>query len=827
MELFDRGSSRNLFVGSCNEKDDIIKNLFVSTITQSIKDIDEKHYNLLGILNKYENEINSCINMSNYYINDAYSSKIKSGKVRRKLRIHIYTIYKDGQREVSFPSDIKLEDSHKIYNYVSPSTFTFNIHGYVLNLDENDKDLFEKECLSRSKKIQNELNSDNSIKENGMNSKEMDSQNSYSDVDNISEISEQEIDYYSTSAMKFTSFFSTIIVMRDTETIIYDKKNKNYYDCDKLTFTRIVNENTKETMKIFLFLDQKIPFFELSPELKDFMKSSEETLPEIIRCIYEYSLENNLIDSSIMKTDEVLKGILEVDEYEFSELPKLLKKHIFIQKPIVLEHVIDLENSEQSESIYDIVIDTFEPYVSFKNGEYKKFLLDSNKYNKLLELLKINEKEYLMNNKLDEISSNHEDKIMQKEMQVYNNSDDQKNSNENEILSEIHETDKDIMQEKNMDDNSEDKSLSNIKEPNILTGVENDNEVTDKNITKQVEEEENNDIILDNNTNSDAKKETKGIDEKNLYKEYPSYKDFLLEQNNDKISSMGMSTFELINGLQNKINELDEKIIKTLNKIKHKNGLRLHYKNFCENPCKFIDHFMNSKFSENVENLNDSSYIYEQAANINDDNYYKLPWVHRGISKYLLIKNKNFDDILKNVLNSMNLECKRKDNPNIYENINNTQGIMLNKTNDKRLKTLKNDYTQQNVLKNNSCEPISNKHMNYPQLVVNNNSINTFQNFGNNMNYINNDMQNPYMINMDVPNNVMHYNGQDNYNNLYNQQVTYSPQYMMNSTPYYNETMSSQNNMNQMYNMTAPMEQYPNGNFYNFNNNNNNNNNNF
>ncbi|SOV21624.1 SWI/SNF-related matrix-associated actin-dependent regulator of chromatin [Plasmodium sp. DRC-Itaito] len=827
MELFDRGSSRNLFVGSCNEKDDIIKNLFVSTITQSIKDIDEKHYNLLGILNKYENEINSCINMSNYYINDAYSSKIKSGKVRRKLRIHIYTIYKDGQRDVSFPSDIKLEDSHKIYNYVSPSTFTFNIHGYVLNLDENDKDLFEKECLSRSKRIQNELNSDNSIKENGMNSKEMDSQNSYSDVDNISEISEQEIDYYSTSAMKFTSFFSTIIVMRDTETIIYDKKNKNYYDCDKLTFTRIVNENTKETMKIFLFLDQKIPFFELSPELKDFMKSSEETLPEIIRCIYEYSLENNLIDSSIMKTDEVLKGILEVDEYEFSELPKLLKKHIFIQKPIVLEHVIDLENSEQSESIYDIVIDTFEPYVSFKNGEYKKFLLDSNKYNKLLELLKINEKEYLMNNKLDEISSNHEDKIMQKEMQVYNNSDDQKNSNENEILSEIHETDKDIMQEKNMDDNSEDKSLSNIKESNILTGVENDNEVTDKNITKQVEEEENNDIILDNNTNSDAKKETKGIDEKNLYKEYPSYKDFLLEQNNDKISSMGMSTFELINGLQNKINELDEKIIKTLNKIKHKNGLRLHYKNFCENPCKFIDHFMNSKFSENVENLNDSSYIYEQAANINDDNYYKLPWVHRGISKYLLIKNKNFDDILKNVLNSMNLECKRKENPNIYENINNTQGIMLNKTNDKRLKTLKNDYTQQNVLKNNSCEPISNKHMNNPQLVVNNNSINTFQNFGNNMNYINNDMQNPYMINMDVPNNVMHYNGQDNYNNLYNQQVTYSPQYMMNSTPYYNETMSSQNNMNQMYNMTAPMEQYPNGNFYNFNNNNNNNNNNF
>lgn len=826
MELFDRGNLRNLFVGSCNEKDDIIKNLFVSAITPSIKDIDEKNYNLLGILNKYENEINSCINMSNYYINEAYSSNLKSEKVRRKLRIHIYTIYKDGQREVSFPSNINLADSHRIYNYVSPSTFTFNIHGYVLNLDENDKDLFEKEeCLSRSKKIKSELNSNNSIKENGMNSKEMDSQNSYSDVDNISEISEQEIDYCSTSAMKFTSFFSTIIVMRDTETIIYDKKNKNYYDCDKLTFTRIVNENTKETMKIFLFLDQKIPFFELSPELKDFMKSSEETLSEIIRCIYAYSLENDLIDSSIMKTDEVLKSILEVDEYEFSELPKLLKKHISIQKPIVLEHVIDLENSEQSESIYDIVIDTFEPYVSFENGEYKKFLLDSHKFNKLLELLRINEKEYLMNNKLNEMSSNDEYKNVQKKKQVYNNSDDHKNSNEDQILSEIHETEKDIMQKENLDNNSEDISLSNIKESNNLTDVENDNEVIDENITKQIEEQENNDMILCNNTNnSDVKKETKGIEEKNFNKEDPRDQVFLQEQNNDQISSMGMSTFEMINGLQNEINELDEKIIKTLNKIKHKNGLRLHYKNFCENPCKFIDHFMNSKFSENMQNVNDNSYIYEQAANINNDNYYKLPWVHRGISKYLLIKNKNFDDILKSVLNSMNLECKRKENPNIYENINNTQGIMLNKTKDKHLKTLNNNYTQQNVLKNNSCEGISNKYMNYPQL-VNNNNINTFQNFGNNINYINNNMQNPpYMVNMDIPNNVMHYNGQDNYNNLYNQQVTYPPQYMMNSNPYYNETMSSQNNMNQMYNMTAHMEQCPNGNFYNFNNNNNNNN---
>lgn len=98
-------------------------------------------------------------------------------------------------------------------------------------------------------------------------------------------------------------------------------------------------------------------------------------------------------------------------------------------------------------------------------------------------------------------------KMCKKKKQVYNNSDDHKNSNEDQILSEIHETEKDIMQKENLDNNSEDISLSNIKESNNLTDVENDNEVIDENITKQIEEQENNDMILCNNTNnSDVKK---------------------------------------------------------------------------------------------------------------------------------------------------------------------------------------------------------------------------------------------------------------------------------------------------------------------------------
>ncbi|CDU15942.1 SWIB/MDM2 domain-containing protein, putative [Plasmodium yoelii] len=800
MEPIDNLNPNNAFVDNCFEKEDVIKKLYNSVLTRTIKEIDEKKFNLIETSIKYENEINKCIDISNYYINEAFSSALKTEELRRKLRIHIYTVFNDGDKEINYPVDVKIENSENIYKYAIPSSFTFNIHGYILNKDENDYDSSESENV-RSKKVKFE----NVYGNNLITPKEDDCKYSGTEIDDISENNEK-IDYCNTNVMKFTSFFSTIMVVRDKETIIYDKKNKNYYDCDKLTFTRIINERKKETIKIFLFLDQKIPFFELSSDLKNLMKSSEETMPEIIKRIYEYSLENDLVGSNcVMKTDEVLKPILEVDEYEFSDLPNLLQKHLSIQKPIVLEHIVDLENEDESESIYDVVIDIFEPYMTLDEGKYKKFLLDSHHLNNLVNFLKMNE---INDNKQSELN---EGKDSNKSTKYTNNADHSCKIESHEDL--------------------------------VTEGADeiNKNE-NDENVNSKEENDENTNV----NVNNDNKSEyTQSIKEESFDSDINELHNNKIKnpQKNNMPSCISISIFEKINDIQNEINSIDDDIINILCKIKQKNSLRLRYTNFYENPCAFIDHVMNSKFPNNMENLSDHNYIYDQSANINDDNYYTLPWVHRGISKYLLIKNKNIDDVLKSVLNSMNLDYKRKiDDTNSNGNTKKKVNFGTENFNQRFKEHMNYNY-------NNS--EVNNNHINNNVNNINHNNINGYDYFGNkNMNYnpsdflkqpmqnypynnmsyennipapmdnypssgFNNNMQpNQFIGNMNPENNYMQ-NNDNNFNVYNNQQIPpYQPQYM--NFPF--NGINPQNNFNPMYDGNMPMDIYSNNNFYNSNN---------
>ncbi|CXH82771.1 SWI/SNF-related matrix-associated actin-dependent regulator of chromatin [Plasmodium berghei] len=799
MEPIDNLNPNNTFVDDYFEKEDVIKKLYSSVLTRTIKEIDEKKFNLIETSIKYENEINKCIDISNYYINEAFSSALKTEELRRKLRIHIYTVFNDGDKETNYPVDVKIENSENIYKYAIPSSFTFNIHGYILNKDENDYDSSESENV-RSKKVKFENVNGNNL----ITPKEDDCKYSGTEIDDISENNEK-IDYCNTNVMKFTSFFSTIMVVRDKETIIYDKKNKNYYDCDKLTFTRIINERKKEIIKIFLFLDQKIPFFELSPDLKNLMKSSEETMPEIIKRIYEYSLENDLVGSNcVMQTDEVLKPILEVDEYEFSDLPNLLQKHLSIQKPIVLEHIVDLENEDESESIYDVVIDIFEPYMTLDEGKYKKFVLDSHHLNNLVSFLKINE---INDNKQSELNEGDDSKKSTK----YTNNPDQSckiESHEDSVTEGADEI--------NKNGNDENVNVKEENDENTNVNVNNDNK---SEYTQSIKEES-----FDNNIN-----ELHNNKIKNTKKNMPS--------------CISISIFEKINDIQNEINSIDDDIINILCKIKQKNSLRLRYTNFYENPCVFIDHVMNSKFPNNMENLSDHNYIYDQSANINDDNYYTLPWVHRGISKYLLIKNKNIDDVLKSVLNSMNLDYKRKID-DINSNGNTKKKVNFGAENF-------NQRFKEHMNYNYNNSEVNNNHINNNVNNINHNNINGYDYFGNkNMNYnpsdflkqpmqnypynnmsyennmsapmdnysssgFNNNMQpNQFIGNMNPENNYMQ-NNDNNFNVYNNQQISpYQPQYM--NFPF--NGINPQNNFNSVYDGNMPMDIYSNNNFYNSNN---------
>ncbi|ANQ09076.1 Uncharacterized protein PCOAH_00035810 [Plasmodium coatneyi] len=814
MEPIDRLNSNCMFADSnYYEKEDVIKNLYNTVLTRTVKEVDEKNYNLIKTLVKYEGEINRCIDMSNYYINEAFSSTVKTEKVRRRLRVHIYTVFNDGEKEVNYPADIEIPDSENIYKYASPSSFTFNIHGYILNTDENEYDNdadspgVDTVPGNASKNDGNDLS--HLVDESRTKTKDADSKCSGTDIGDLSDRNEQ-IDYCNTTVMKFTSFFSTIMVMRDKETIIYDKNNKNYYDCDKLTFSRIVNEKKKETIKIFLFLDQKIPFFELSPQLKNFMQSPEETMPEVIKRIYEYSLEKELIDSNgIMKTDEVLRDVLEVDEYEFCDLPRILQKHVSIQKPIVLEHVVDLEKEEESESIYDIVVDVFEPFVSFEGGKLQKFVLDSHHLSDLLQFLKMNETK---DDSGDKMSKCHVENVRSSKEGKEGDEFDEKEDKREEVIEAKSST------EQNRNASGEENSHG-----------ENAEGEGEKNVCEE-----------------------KGKDKRSGKEGSLSRKDS--DKKGANSNSPAISIFEKLNGIQSEIDSMDEDIINILCKIKQKNSLRLRYTNFYENPCGFIDHVMNSKFPVDFESVNDNNYIYDQAANINDDNYYKLPWVHRGISKYLLIKNKNFDDVLKSVLNSMNLDCKRK-----LDDINTSEskkqklhlGAEENFDNNPYKFNMNYGYPNQPDLNNNAYFYCQNKNMNFnnaPEPFMNN----PMQNFYNNMNYESSNMPMPVPMPVPVPmsmpmgvpvpppypiemmafngnnnklpenmnpqHNFMQNNEQGNFN-MYAQQVVPNVPYMMNYPPF-NE-MPPPNGFNPLYPGAVPVPMdgvYPNGNFYNANN---------
>ncbi|KAI4837378.1 SWI/SNF-related matrix-associated actin-dependent regulator of chromatin [Plasmodium brasilianum] len=863
MEPVDDLDSISVYDDSEYKKDYVIRDLLREVITSSIKEIDGKSINLLETLMKYGYELNRCIDKSNYYINEAFSSRVNTEKLRRKLRVHVFTVFNDGDRELSYPANITVEDSANVYRNASPSSMTFNIQGYILDADESDYDDVDESERLPTRVMNERRNSgyfieDDDEDEEGseMINEEVVSKYSGTDIDEDCENNEN-IDYRNTSVMKFTSFFSTIMVMRENETIVYDKKYKNYYDCDKLTFTRTLSERRNEIIKVYLFLDQKTPFFELSKKLSIFMKSPEETIPEIMKRIYEYCLEKDLVDSisAKIKTDEKLKDILGVDECEFSDLPKLLQKNFVIQKPIVLEHIVDLENEDESESIYDIVVDIFEPFVTLDSGKRKKFVLDSHHLNDVLQFLKKHE----INEEENEDTLN-EDSI--KECTCTTNnlcSRDNNRLDENVYPADVRN------------------NLLNVNGGDIV----NENAEEENMELEDVEENYDKKDYINSGRIITVLTE-KGDIEEYLIKECS---EFCKKYKNLNLNSVGVTIFEKMNGLQSEIESIDDDIINILCKIRKKNNLRLRYTRFYEDPCGFIEHVMNSKFPVDFENLDDNiDYIYDQAANINDDNYYKLPWVHRGISKYLLIKDKNLDDVLKSFLNSMNLESKRKissrssngnkkqrvplneqnnycpyndsnsnnnysnnNNNNYYDNNNNNSNAnndnnMNNMLNMNSMLNMNNMYNMNNLYNMNNMQNVSNmQNINNNNSNINNNNLCYYydnnnmnystpdpfnismQNYGNNINYESNNMQNSggfqmnnntndneVRLNMNAENNFMQNNEQVNFNAYNINQVAAYPTYM--NFPF---NMTSQNDFNAMYNGTLPMELYPNENFYN------------
>lgn len=158
---------------------------------------------------------------------------------------------------------------------------------------------------------------------------------------------------------KMTSFFSKILVITSTETIVWDKATADVVDCNGIEIHR--QGSKQELVKIVFFMDYKTPHFVLSAPLVSIVGSKQRSLPGIVRALWNYIKNNDLQahnDPQTIRTNDLLKSILNVDTFNLCDLPELLKEHLSPPLPVTVTHLLKLRGSYlDSESVYDFTVD--------------------------------------------------------------------------------------------------------------------------------------------------------------------------------------------------------------------------------------------------------------------------------------------------------------------------------------------------------------------------------------------------------------------------------------------------------------------------------------
>lgn len=138
--------------------------------------------------------------------------------------------------------------------------------------------------------------------------------------------------------------------------------------------------------KIALMVKDQSGKLKLSDEMAQFIGKKEATQQELVYLVWQYVLYKDLFknrdsfpkvpavsassiansngisvnqngeeeDLSIIESDEILKSLLKVDNFKFTDLYKLLQPHFRPREPIILDYEI---NTRQSSTLGEVVID--------------------------------------------------------------------------------------------------------------------------------------------------------------------------------------------------------------------------------------------------------------------------------------------------------------------------------------------------------------------------------------------------------------------------------------------------------------------------------------
>ncbi|KAK2495906.1 hypothetical protein MC885_021868 [Smutsia gigantea] len=128
---------------------------------------------------------------------------------------------------------------------------------------------------------------------------------------------------------------------------------------------------------LLLMLDYQPPQFKLDPRLARLLGLHTQSRSAIVQALWQYVKTNRLQDShdkEYINGDKYFQQIFDCPRLKFSEIPQRLTALLLPPDPIVINHVISVDPSDQKKTAcYDIDVEVEEPL----KGQMSSFLLST------------------------------------------------------------------------------------------------------------------------------------------------------------------------------------------------------------------------------------------------------------------------------------------------------------------------------------------------------------------------------------------------------------------------------------------------------------------
>lgn len=111
--------------------------------------------------------------------------------------------------------------------------------------------------------------------------------------------------------------------------------------------------NVNVPVKIVLVLDEQPKRFKPSTELVRVLEKEKDVVskPAAVLAVWQYVKVHKLQESDekkMVRCDETLQSVFKIQQMSFSDIPKLIEPHLLPLKPIVLDYLVSMDQSEDS-----------------------------------------------------------------------------------------------------------------------------------------------------------------------------------------------------------------------------------------------------------------------------------------------------------------------------------------------------------------------------------------------------------------------------------------------------------------------------------------------